>query len=133
MRRLVAIPLALAILAAAPAVWAAKPVDASATVSIDDATPVYGQTVILTATVDFGSSDDPAQIRTRCDHASGSSFGFSHIEHETTITDDVGLYAPNWPESPATCTATVVLLEFSRHGLQKRATPIGSLTFEVAA
>lgn len=129
MKRLIAIPLAAAMLLAAPSVFAAK-LEGTATITIDDATPVYGQTITLTAQVD---ADGPASIRTVCTHEAGQSFGFGSISDDEILTDDVGLYAPNWPESPATCVASVTLLDYSRHGKLMRSLVIGSLTFEVAA
>ena len=96
----------------------------SATVSIDDATPVYGQTVILTATVDPGFRTG---LHTVCVHDAGMSQSDIVWHSETSYSDDVGLYAPNWSQSAATCTASVVV--YRAHG--KRAV-LGSLTFEVA-
>lgn len=129
MKRLIAIPLAAAMLLAAPSAFAAK-LEGSATISIDNPTPVYGEFVTLTATVD---ADGQAQIRTICTHAFGQSYAHSRITDADTITDDIGLYAPNWSEGAATCVANVTLLEFSRHGILKKSLVIGSLTFEVAA
>ena len=129
MKRIVAIPLAAALLLAAPSVFAAK-LAGTATVSIDNPTPAYGDFVTVTAQVD---SEDQAQIRTICTHEFGQSYSHSSISDDGTLADRIGLYAPNWPEGAATCVASVTLLQFSRHGLLQKTLVIGSLTFEVAA
>ena len=68
---------ALLLITAAPAT-AAPPPEVTALVTIDDASPAYGQAVILTATIS-NSGDESTQIRTTCAHAFGQSFGFSNI------------------------------------------------------
>lgn len=126
MKSLVAAAL-LALVIAAPA--QAARLTGSATVSIDNPAPAYGDFVVLTATV--SSTGDTNQLRTVCTHEFGQSFSFEM--GESTIVDRIGLYAPNWPSGAATCVATVYAQNYGNNGLLQREVAIGSLTFEVAA
>lgn len=115
-----------ALFAAAPA-FAAKPIPAAATIGISDPAPVWGELITLTASGDTVATD----IEMVCTHAAGQSYSFSVINYNPgPYSDDVGLSAPNWPDSAATCVATVDLYTVRGHGFKKIV--IGSLTFSVA-
>lgn len=130
MKRLVAIPLAVALLLSAPSVFAGK-LTGTATLSIDNATPSYGDFVTVTAEVT--STGDLNHLRTVCTHEFGQSFSSDGLGGNGTLEDVIGLYAPNWPSGAATCVSTVYAQNYGQHGNLQREIAIGSLAFEVAA
>lgn len=117
----------LLFLSLAAPVSAAK-VTATATVTIDNPTPHYGDFVNLTATI---NGTGTTQMRTICTHEFGQSYGHSMITEASVYSDDIGLYAPNWPSGGATCVTNVVALKFNSTGRTVKTDIIGSLTFEV--
>ena len=108
---------------------AAGKVTATATVTIDNSTPQYGDFVNLTAVIDGAGT---TQMRTICTHEFGQSYGHSIITEASVYSDDIGLYAPNWPSGGATCVTNAVLLKFNSTGRTVKSDVIGSLTFQVA-
>lgn len=128
MKRLVAA--FLLSLALASPVSAAR-LTGSATVSIDNPTPAYGDFVTVTAVVT--STGDLNHLRTVCTHEFGQSFSSDGLGGNGTLEDVIGLYAPNWPSGAATCVSTVYAQNYGQHGNLQREIAIGSLTFEVAA
>lgn len=124
-RRALVAAIAALVLTAVP-VSAVKPIGDTATIAIDDPTPAYGQTIILTATVD--AEGERTGMHTVCTHEFGQSQSDIGWHSESTYTDDVGLYAPNWPSGGADCVTSVLV--WRAHGPQR---VIGSLSFEVAA
>lgn len=108
---------------------AAAPSKATGTVALNETDVHYGDTVTFTVTTDAPRSD----VRIVCVHAAGSSFGFTNIaDAGTYVTDTTRMTAPNWPESPAECTATLRDIQADKHGF-KRAVELDAISFEVAA
>lgn len=115
---------------AAPAL-AGKPTIASGTVSIDDPTPVWGQLITLTGDANITGT----YIYMECNHAGGTSYSYSVIDYTgEPYSDDVGLYAPNWPDgAEADCTAVLNRVENRGHHTRTTTIEDSALTFYVAA
>lgn len=128
MKRILA-GLALALFVASP-VAAVKPVTPEATLSIDDPTPAWGQLVTLTADANVTGT----YIYMECDHAGGTSYSYSVIDYTAEpYSDDVGLYAPNWPDGAgAECTAVVRRIEVRGHHHNTTTIDGSGLTFTVS-
>lgn len=120
---------ALLALALAVPVGAAPPVEATATLTIDDATPVWGQFVTLTADANVTGT----YIYMECDHAGGTSFSRSVNDYTAEpYSDDVGLYAPNWPDHAAAVCVADVRLVFPKGNNPKNAIIGDPLAFSVS-
>jgi hypothetical protein len=122
-RAILGIVLALTI---AVPVSAAPPAPATATITVSPASPAYGDHITLSVT----ATATPSDVTMVCTHEFGQSFSFSPTSYSTTYSDDVGLYAPNWPSGGASCLAEVRL--YTTRGHHYRTDVIGSLAFTVS-
>lgn len=106
---------------------------ASATISIDNPAPAYGDTITLTAAVE-GSGGKKSTIRGRYVHASGTSVSSSPFHAgDGAYSDDVGLYAPNWPSGAAHAFITCELLVKSTRNGKQTWDVIGTFEFDISA
>ena len=104
-----------------------------ATISVEPAAPKYGDKITLTATVS-GSGGKKSRISGRYVHDGGTSVSYSpYHAGDGTYSDDVGLYAPNWPSGAAHAFIICELLVKSTRSGKQFWDVIGTLEFEVAA
>lgn len=104
----------------------------TATITIDNPTPKYGDMITLTATVE-GTEGKKTGLRGVYTHANGQSFSGVDWKSETTYTDDVGLYAPNWPSGAAHAVVDVLMIVRTTKSGRTRTEVIGTLEFDIAA
>lgn len=106
---------------------------ATATITLDNPTPKYGDKIIATVETDAPKAGAKMVVS-----QNGVQVAVSDIVYRDgpTWTEDFGLYAPSWPSGAAQARIDVIQqLTATSKGKKKRTTypVIASIEFEVAA